>query len=74
MRSRLAAGLVRLAVFHLVLLVTLPAIGADDNWNRFRGPNGSGVATEATPPVVFGPEKNARWKVDRVGSKKSAEL
>src|SRR5262249_10391501 len=32
-------------------------------WPRFRGPNGSGVADPAKPPVEFGPDKNLKWKV-----------
>jgi outer membrane protein assembly factor BamB len=32
-------------------------------WPRFRGPNGSGVADLAKPPVELGPEKNLKWKV-----------
>lgn len=33
------------------------------DWDRFRGPNGTGVADEAgAPPVEFGPEKNLAWK------------
>src|SRR5262245_12777120 len=32
-------------------------------WPRFRGPNGSGIADEAKPPVELGPEKNVKWKV-----------
>jgi outer membrane protein assembly factor BamB len=32
-------------------------------WPRFRGPNGSGVADSAKPPVEFGPDKNLKWKV-----------
>jgi outer membrane protein assembly factor BamB len=34
-----------------------------DHWPRFRGPNGSGVAEQAKPPVEFGPDKNVQWKV-----------
>ncbi len=35
---------------------------ADDvGWNQFRGPNGSGVATNARPPVKPGPETQV-WK------------
>jgi outer membrane protein assembly factor BamB len=39
--------------------------GADDRlaWPRFRGPNGSGVADDQTPPVRVGPETNVKWKV-----------
>ena len=36
-------------------------IGAAE-WNQFRGPNGSGVATEAKPPVKLDPAKPT-WKV-----------
>ena len=32
-------------------------------WPQFRGPNGSGVAENAKPPVEIGPEKNVKWKV-----------
>lgn len=32
------------------------------NWPQFRGPNGSGVADDARPPVHFGPETNLLWK------------
>ncbi len=32
-------------------------------WPQFRGPNGSGIAVGAKPPVTFGPEQNVKWKV-----------
>src|SRR5262249_32200018 len=32
------------------------------SWPRFRGPNGSGIAENAKPPVEFGPDKNLKWK------------
>ncbi|MHC4558765.1 MAG: outer membrane protein assembly factor BamB family protein, partial [Planctomycetota bacterium] len=32
------------------------------NWNRFRGPNGQGVAQADRIPVHFGPEVNVLWK------------
>ncbi len=31
-------------------------------WPQFRGPDSSGIAAEANPPVLFGPEKNVAWK------------
>lgn len=33
------------------------------SWPQFRGPNASGVAEEAKPPVHFGSETNLVWKV-----------
>ena len=36
---------------------------AGQDWNRFRGPNGSGVAADTDPvPSEFGPDKNLKWK------------
>lgn len=37
----------------------LPESGAE--WDRFRGPNGSGVIETGTLPVTFGPETNLAW-------------
>jgi outer membrane protein assembly factor BamB len=31
-------------------------------WPGFRGPNGTGIADADTPPIVFGPSENLRWK------------
>ncbi len=42
-------------------LLTSAAPAADGEWNRFRGPNGSGVAAAAKPPLQPGPE-NLAWK------------
>src|SRR5881394_3638525 len=54
----------------LIALVTVglfAAIGLSADkpltWSRFRGPGGSGVADDQTPPVEFGPDKNVKWKV-----------
>lgn len=45
-----------------------PAIGeaaaSSGNWPQFRGPNGSGVAIKAKPPINFGPTNNVRWCID----------
>lgn len=34
-----------------------------DDWTRFRGPNGSGVADGAALPDEIGPDRNVRWQV-----------
>jgi len=53
----------------LMLLLTtgvfaMSAWSADKSlaWSRFRGPNGSGIAEDAKPPVEFGPDKNVKLK------------
>ena len=33
-----------------------------DDWSRFRGPNGTGIAETTALPLEFGPEKNVLWK------------
>ena len=34
-----------------------------EDWNRFRGPNGSGVSKDVGFPAQLSPEKNMRWRV-----------
>jgi len=45
-----------------LLLLGLLAAGADNQWTRFRGPNGSGVDSATGYPVEFSPSKNVVWK------------
>jgi outer membrane protein assembly factor BamB len=49
------------------LQVFLACIGAwcafASDWDRFRGPNGSGVSEAQGLPVQFGVDKNMRWRV-----------
>jgi len=55
----------RLNAFFLLMLICNPGRCADGtlSWPRFRGPNGSGIATDAKPPIEVGPGKNVKWKV-----------
>jgi outer membrane protein assembly factor BamB len=36
--------------------------GAQDQWSRFRGPNGTGISAATNLPVEIGPDKNVAWK------------
>lgn len=60
----MAARLLSLALLALTG-VALTAAPAD--WARFRGPNGSGIASTSSPahaiPASFGPNENVLWKV-----------
>jgi outer membrane protein assembly factor BamB len=49
----------------LTMLISVPVNGAESSlaWPRFRGPNGSGIAVDAKPPIDIGPDKNLKWKV-----------
>src|SRR5215468_7312073 len=37
--------------------------GATPSWPEFRGPNSSGVARDATPPVKISPTNSVLWKI-----------
>lgn len=51
-----------LRILLLVTLVALPTAWGQD-WNRFRGPNGSSIdSLSKRLPVEFGPSKNLVWK------------
>ncbi|WP_010584657.1 outer membrane protein assembly factor BamB family protein [Schlesneria paludicola] len=43
--------------------VSSTGFAAGPEWPQFRGPNGSGIAVGAKPPVTFGPDQNVKWKV-----------
>src|SRR5690242_14477441 len=52
------------ALTALVLTVAgLTLHGASSEWPMFRGPNCSGVAGDATPPIKFSPTNSVVWKV-----------
>lgn len=43
-------------------VVVFSLLAAGEEWTRFRGPNGSGVADAHGLPSAFGPGKNEVWK------------
>jgi len=45
------------------VLAISPASALDDVWNRFRGPNGTGISTAKTVPVQW-TEKVYNWTID----------
>ena len=63
MRKRVVSGS-RVLSWLVVssLLVSGLAAGEPNGWNRFRGPNGSGVTEVSELPTVFGPDQNLVWK------------
>jgi outer membrane protein assembly factor BamB len=54
----------------LVLAATLAA----EDWSRFRGPNGSGIAPDTGYPVEFGPNQNCLWRTPARPGKSSPVL
>jgi outer membrane protein assembly factor BamB len=53
----------------LLILLATGSLGAaaENNWPAFRGPQGTGVAPKADPPLEWSEEKNIRWKVAMPG-------
>ena len=54
----------------LVLAVSFSQSFADghENWPTWRPASGNGVAEHATPPLVWGDEKNIKWKAEVAGA------
>ncbi|MCM2257705.1 MAG: PQQ-binding-like beta-propeller repeat protein [Vicinamibacteria bacterium] len=46
-------------------------VAGAQEWPRFRGPHGAGVAEGAALPVLFGPTKNLVWRVEVPAGKSS---
>ena len=59
----------------LALPGRLPAVVNDDaNWPQFRGPNASGVSTNANPPHKWSGTENVAWKTDLPGRSWSSQI
>ncbi len=64
---------IAILVALVVSTTAAPLLGAD--WTRFRGPNGSGVNTEAGAlPVTFGDAENLAWKTPLPGPGSSSPI
>jgi len=60
--------------FALLSVSNLAAVETA-SWDRFRGPNGSGVSLDpSSPPTVWSPEKNIRWKTELPGPGSSSPI
>ncbi|TWU60741.1 outer membrane biogenesis protein BamB [Rubripirellula tenax] len=46
-----------------LLMVAFSVSASADNWAHWRGPDGNGVALDATPPVKWSATENVKWKV-----------
>ena len=50
------------------------ALEAEHQWPRWRGPNDTGVAPHADPPIEWSEEKNVKWKVALPGTGHSTPI
>lgn len=69
MKSRFVYGC---GLFVGLALASQASMG---DWDRFRGPNGSGIASDAKNlPVEFSPTKNLKWKAELPGPGSSSPI
>lgn len=57
----------------LIVLCNISVLWAGD-WDRFRGPNGSGTIDGPTPPWQWSSEKNLKWKAPLPGKGSSSPI
>ena len=61
-------------IFNLTfLLLATTVLAADNDWPRFRGPNGSGISDAATVPVTW-TDKDYNWKITLPGTGHSSPV
>jgi outer membrane protein assembly factor BamB len=66
-------GVRPLAITAAVLLTQMSNFAAEPQWARFRGPNGSGIASLPNLPIPFG-EKELKWKTPLPGKGHSSPV
>jgi outer membrane protein assembly factor BamB len=63
-----------LFVVAAVALLIGSQTNAETEWTRFRGPNGSGVASDAQPPTIWSDTQNLQWKTPLPGGGTSSPI
>ena len=56
------ALILRLGIVTVASVSPLASQTGSTDWNRFRGPNGTGLATDGSYPAEIGPEQGIIWK------------
>ncbi len=65
----------RLSWLIPAVLLCVTVVASPDDWSRFRGPNGSGIASGSEPlPTEIGPDRNVVWKTALPGGHSSPVL
>lgn len=66
-------GIARICAFLAIIAAVSNSSSGD--WDRFRGPNGSGVSSDAKNlPVEFSESKNLKWKAELPGPGSSSPI
>lgn len=64
----------QLSVAFLLCSASVVAAGEPTNWERFRGPNGTGVSADKNIPIKFGAKNGVIWKVELPGAGNSSPI
>lgn len=67
--NRSLCGIATTTSFFALTLLTIFSTSIEaQEWNRFRGPNGTGISTDdVAPPESWSPEENVKWKTELPG-------
>jgi outer membrane protein assembly factor BamB len=65
---------VRILIGSVFLLAAPTLLVTAADWTRFRGPNGSGVATDKGLPTTWSGDKNLAWKTELPGPGSSCPI
>ena len=57
-----------------IALTSTTALAHADNWERFRGPNGTGIAADKNIPVKFSATEGVLWKTPIPGDGNSSPI
>jgi outer membrane protein assembly factor BamB len=68
------ARAIRRLLWLVVLLPGFAGIATADNWGRFRGPNGAGLALDKGIPVKWDERRGLLWKVELPGGGNSSPI
>jgi outer membrane protein assembly factor BamB len=60
--------------FAFVALLSCISLAHAANWERFRGPNGTGIAQDKNIPVAISPKENVLWQVAIPGKGHSSPI
>ena len=59
---------------HMILVTIVVACGSATDWSRFRGSDGSGLATDASLPETWGAREHLAWKTPLPGYGSSSPI
>src|SRR5436309_14821865 len=64
MNTRMTPRLIKSAITAALAGAFAVVAQASESWPQFRGPNGSGVGSKASPPGTIGPTNHVLWKIE----------